>query len=751
MLKYLLVLSGLWLTVLPAFSYSTPGKAVSTIKGVTIDDETGDALGFVYLHLEELNRTEVAHIDGTFEFRNVPSGTYTLSATRIGYRPATLRIDVPVNDTVRVTLSLQPSVLSGNAILVTGDKNRSAGPGLEQVSRSLSGNALRRDLGGTLAKTLEAIPGLSSRTMGSAPARPVVRGLGGERVLILQDGARTGDVSSQSSDHAVTVDPSAAEKIEIARGPAALKYGGNAVGGVINVVRRQIATALPDQLHGTASLQGETVNNGGFASLQASLPLGSFALHVDGNIRSARNLQTADGELINSGLLSTSDAIGISYIRPWGYAGGSFSAHFSQYGIPPDPTGGHPDGVDIDLRKYQMDAKSEVFFEQSFIRRLESNLSYKNYFHREFESSGVIGTEFGVLTTNASIDARHGESGLLQSGNMGLWAEVKDYAVQGANTPDSKAYSLAAYLVEEKDIGPVRMEAGARLELISAVPRETNPNSRIGNIRKRNFAGLASSVSAVYDFGSGFFTGLSLLHSYRAPSQEELYSEGPHLASYSYEIGNPDLEAERGLSKELFVRYRGDRFRADLSLYRNDFSNYIYPRNTGRPSVRFPTLNEYQFTGNDALFYGFEFSSELALGRRWAVTAGASYTLARREVTLAEQQTSGDSRDTRPLPMIPPLKSNLSLKYASGGFEAGTRARLASSQNRTGEFETPTDGYAIFDLFGQYRFQSGQLLHTISVRAENLFDTSYRSHLSRIKELMPEPGRNVSLLYRVYF
>lgn len=750
-MKYIFTSLTLILVLHSATDALASKQAASLIRGTILDEKTGEALGFAYLHLEELNRTEVAHNDGSFEFKNVPSGTYTLSASRIGYRPTTLSLDVPRNDTVDVKIRLTPSVLSGNAILVTGEKNRSVGSELEQVSRSLSGEALRRELGSTLSKTLEAIPGLSSRTMGSAPARPVIRGLGGERVLILQDGTRTGDVSSQSADHAVTVDPSSAEEIEIARGPAALKYGGNAVGGVINVVRRQIATALPDQLHGTGSLQGESVNSGAIASLQAGLPIGSFALQLDGNFRYTQNLQTPEGELANSGLLSSSDAVGLSYIRPWGYAGGAFSSYISNYGIPPDPTRGHPEGVDIEMRKYQADAKSEIYFEESFLRGIEINYSFKNYFHQEFEAGGAIGTEYGVLTTNASVDARHNSWKFLQNGNFGVWAEAKDYAVQGANTPDSDAYSLAGYLIEEKDFGPLHTEFGTRLELIQSVPSRSNPNSRIGNIRERSFAGLASSFAAVHDFGSGFFTGISLLHSFRAPSQEELYSEGPHLASYSYEIGNPNLDPERSFSKELFLRYRRSDFRAELSLYHNDFSNYIYPRNTGRPSVRFPTLNEYQFIGAEALLYGFEFSSELAITRSLALTLGASYTHAEREVTQQERQVTGQTGETQPLPMIPPLKSDISLKYASGGFEIGSRARLAAKQERTGDFEQPTEGYAVFDLFGQYRLQSNRLLHTFSLRAENLLDTSYRSHLSRIKELMPEPGRNVSLLYRVYF
>ncbi len=748
MQKYLLLLFLSFWIFSPLYSF---GGQSSAVQGYVYDREDGEPIGFAYLHLEELNRTAVAHSDGFFEFTNVPSGNYTLSVTRIGYRTTAKQITVSQNDTLNVEIFMSTSVLSGDAVVVTGDQDASVGSSLEHVSKSLSGNELRRDLGSTLAETLEDMPGLDSRSMGSAPSRPIIRGLGGERVLILQDGARTGDVSSQSSDHAVTVDPVSAEKIEVARGPAALKYGGNAIGGVINVVRNQISTSMPDHFHGTLSLQGESVNTGGTSALQAGLPLGSFARKFDGNIRSTQNIQTPEGKLENSGLLSTNNAVGLSYVRPWGYAGGAFSMYRNEYGIPPDPLGGHEEGVNIEMRKYQFDGKSEIFFEDSFFRATEISYSFKNYFHREIEPGGAIGTEFGVLTSNASFNARHGESGFLQQGTWGLWAEAKNYAVQGANTPDSDSYSLAAYLIEQKDFGPLHTEFGGRLDVINSVPVQEDPDSRIGNIREQTFTGLSTSFSAVYDFGSGFFSGFSLMHSFRAPTQEELYSEGPHLASYSYEIGNPDLKPERGFGKELFVRYRGGKFQAELTGYHNDFNNYIYPRNTGRPSLRFPSLNEYQFFGADALLYGVEFSTELSISRRFSFRGSFNYTHGEREVTEQEQQVGGQEEGVQPLPMIPPLKGNLNLTYSTGSLEIGSRLRLAASQDRTGDFEEPTDGYGVLDLHGQYRIQRGQFLHTLSLRADNLLDNKYYNHLSRIKELMPEPGRNISLLYRVYF
>lgn len=727
------------LVATPILALASPYRDTGVIQGRAVDRETGAPLSFVYLHLEELTRTVTAHADGTFQFGNIPAGTYTLSASRIGYQTVSQTVTVEGGDTTEVTISLKPSVLSGDAIEIVGQKMQ-LGAGMEGASEIISGAELRQNLGTTLAGTLSEIPGFSSRSMGSAPSRPIIRGLGGERVLILQDGRRTGDVSSQSADHAVTVDPVTAEEIEVARGPEALQYGSNAIGGVVNVVRNQISAIQPDHMHGTASLHGKTVNTGMVAALEAGVPVGeNLALKFNGNLRTARNMHTPLGELENSGLFSSNSSLGLSYIQPWGYAGIVVGGYVNHYGIPPDPEGGHEHGVDIELRKYQTAVKSEILFSESFFKSLETDLSYKNYYHREVEPQGEIGTEYGLLTTNFSATARH--AGLFDEGKIGIWAEAKDYAVNGTQTPDSKAYSLAAFVIEEIAIGALTMKAGARFDAVSVSPEETDPNSSIGNIRNRDFAALSSSASAVYNFGAGFYSGATFMHSFRAPSQEELYSEGPHLASYSYEVGNPDLKPERGLGKELFIRYQNSAATAEVAVYHNSFNNYIYPRNTGRASIRFPSLNVYQFTGVEARFQGIEASTQLQFFDHWAFSGSLSYT-------EAGQKTGNE---WQPLPMIPPLKGTVGLTYAPGKLRLGAKARLAAEQNRTAEFETPTDGYAVFDLFAQYRFQSGDLLHTFALNATNIFNATYRNHLSRIKEIIPEPGRSVSLLYRVYF
>jgi len=341
----------------------------------------------------------------------------------------------------------------------------------------------------------------------------------------------------------------------------------------------------------------------------------------------------------------------------------------------------------------------------------------------------------------------HGGLGFFENGKFGIWTEIEDYAVRGANTPDANSYKFASYLIEEVELDAFKIEAGLRFDYVLNQPKVDDPNSNIGNIRARDFYALSSSLNAFYELGKGFSLGTVLLHSFRAPSLEELYSEGPHLASLSFEIGNPELDPERSIAKEIFTRWQGAKSTFKAAVFHNDFSNFNYARNTGQANSRFPSLNNYQFVGTEAELYGFEVAAEHQFLQNWVIDASASFTIGQQDTT----DQNGNNPGTRPLPQIPPFKAKSSLKYAKDGFEIGSRFTFAAEQNRTGEFEDPTDSYFLTDIFAQYRFDTNKLLHTISLNVNNLLDEEYYNHLSRIKDLRPEPGRNFSILYRIYF
>lgn len=724
-----------------------------TVEGVVLDYETREPVSFAYLHLEEINRTTTTDRNGYFRLRNVPAGNYTLIIHRIGYMSLNQVITIEDDEVAELILEMRPTVLSGDAIHVIGDAEQTVGSGLEHASVKVVGERLRRNLDATLSSTLGNEPGISERSMGAASGRPVIRGLGDERVLILEDGQRTGDVSWTTADHSVTVDPSSAEEIQIARGPAALEYGSGAIGGVINVVRNQIPNSVPTSTTGSVSLQGTSVNSGVMTAGNLSIPWrDDFVLNLDLNGRIGHDYETPLGKLNNSYLQTTSNSFGLSHIRSWGYAGLSGSMYLSHYGIPPDPVGGHPNGVDIEMSKYQTEARTEILLGSSFFDLLEVRGSFIRYNHAEIESSGSIGTEYDMNTTTGSIKLRNTGWSIFSDGVIGAWGEYIDYSVFGTTgNPDSRSWSGSLFIIQEADIGSLHLETGLRLNHVSGRPQQERVSGIIGNVRKRNFTGLESSISAIYDFGRGFHLGSTIMHSWRAPSLEELYSEGPHLAAYAFEVGNPNLDPERGLGSEIFGRYNHDRATIELAGYYNYFSNYIHSQNTGEMRPPRTDLFTYQFVGTTATIYGTELSAEYQLVRNLVIDGSISLTIGDRVVTDEEKEITGLTESEQPLPMIPPFKGNFGLRYSFDSFTVGGRARLSAKQDRLGEFETPTDSYSVFDLNVQYRFNWGTTLHTVSLNALNLFNEEYYNHLSKIKDLFPEPGRSVNLLYRVYF
>jgi len=722
-----------------------------TITGIVTDAETGEPVPYAYLHLESINRTTTTDREGRFELRNIPEGTHTIKIHRIGYITQSQSFRIEGDETTELSFQMRATVLSGQAIEVLADANGTVGSHIEHASIHIIGDQLRRNLDVTLSGTLSNQAGFSERTMGVAPGRPVMRGLGDERVLILEDGGRTGDVSWTSGDHSVTVDPSAANEIEIARGPAALQYGSGAIGGVINVVRNQIPNSVPSRITGTFSTQGSTVNQGLLGGGNLTIPWNDFVLNLDLSGRFGQDYSTPAGTLSNTYLRTANNGFGLGYIQPWGYAGLSGSFYYSEYGIPPDPVGGHPSGVDIEMYKYQTEGRAEVLIRNSFFSLLEARASFIRYHHVELEAGGIVGTQYDMDTFTGSVKMRNKEWALFDEGVLGIWGDFVDYSVFGSRTPNSNALNGAIFAIQETDIGSLHLEVGFRLNYSITRPERERPNSFIGHVRERKFAGLESSVSGIYNFRNGLFLGSTFMHSWRAPSLEELYSEGPHLAAYAYEVGNPDLDAERGLGNELFLRYKKDNFNMQLAGYYNYFNNYLHAQDTGRPSIPRADLNEFQYVSTKAAIYGLEFTSEYQLFQNVAVDGNISMTIGDRDVSEEEKDRTGLTKSSQPLPMIPPLKGTVGIRHSLNGLTLGGKVRMAAKQDRLGEFETPTDGYFLLDLNAQYSFTWRDTFQTISLNALNILNEEYYNHLSLIKEIFPEPGRNINLLYRVYF
>lgn len=736
---------------------SNPGTSdllqPGTLKGVVVDSESGEPVGFVYLHLGRLNRTAVTDTDGRFQIGNIPPGEYQLSLHRVGYQERVIGVSIQVTESrEELVIRIQRREATGEAVIVT-DESAFSGSGIEGPSVKITGVDLRRDLGATLAETLSRQPGIAVRSLGTAPGRPVLRGLGDERLLILQDGQLSADASAFSADHAVTIDPSGSDEIEISRGPAALIYGGNALGGVINVVKNRIATSIPQKIHGKTGFQWNSADRSVSGGGDITLPLRNMAFHADVHGKAASNMHSPEGRIPNtqSGLLR-GDA-GWSFIQPWGYTGIHIHTSTQNYGIPPDPNSGHPEGVDIEMSQFQVESRSELMLStgKTPFELLETRLSFIGYQHDEIESGGFIGTSYRLQTLQGSANARTRPLLFFRHGTVGISGETQRYEVSDQGI-DSRKTGGALFVIQETGNDRITFQTGARIDVVHQQPAREGTSGILGEITSRTFTGWSGSILFTYRFHPRWQAGFTTMRSFRAPGAEELYSRGPHLAVYSYEIGNPQLEAERGWGNDLFLTYQTDRLNWKGSLFYNTFNNYIYPRDTGQQSIPNPNIDLYQHTGSPARIYGAEAQITADITRTFEIAVSGTLTEGNRSLSNEEQEIRGLTNREEPLPLIPPAKIQAEVTYHHQNIRSALIFTRVFSQTRLAEFETRTDAYNRLEASLQYRFSDkGKKLHTISLQGKNLTNAAYRNHLSRIKEIYSEPGIHVRLLYQLFF
>ena len=708
------------------------------IEGVVRDARTGDPLAGAQVSVVGTGRRAVTHGDGAFHLAGVARGAYDLRADRLGYQGATVEVAVG-NESPVVVIELDSSPIAVQEMVVTATiGERAAAETLRPVG-VMTGDELQLRMEGTVAATLASMPGLAVASMGPAVSQPVIRGLSGDRVLMLEDGTATGDASNSGSDHTTAVDPSSARRIEVVRGPGALLYGGNALGGVINVIRDEIPASVPHHPTGAATLQSQTVTGGFGGGATAAFAVSErVPVRVEVAARRVGDLRTPKGTLPNTDGGMWSAAAGAAHVAEWGRFGASFRGYINDYGIPGGFVGGHEEGVRIKMERTATKFRTVVDRPVAIFDNLRFDGTHTWYRHKEIEPPDILGTLYVQHTAGGDVLGRHGGWGPFAAGALGARLSWEDFEYGGGlYTPDTRRFKAALYMLEELDLGPAKVEWGLRYDWTLADPLEEDPDSDIGEIRDRSFHSLSGSLGVLYSHGSGLTLGASAVRAFRTPDVNELYSEGPHLAAYFFEVGNPSLEGEIGRGLDVFARFESDRMRAEVTGFYNDIKDYIYGEDTGRLSrVLLPV---YQFRGNDAVFSGFEASVSVDVGRGLALEGVAS-------------SVTGKLKDSgQPLPLVPPLKGHVGLKYERPSWFVRGDAEVAARQDRIGEFEKPTDGYAIFNAAVGARLTVGGRLTVLTASLDNIENTEYRNHLSRVKEIKPEAGRGLSVTYRVVF
>ena len=630
------------------------------------------------------------------------------------------------------------------SVVVTASPFARSQAELTSATGVLAGRDLALQQQATLGETLSAQPGMSSTYFGPGASRPLIRGLGGDRIRILQNGTGTQDASVTSPDHAVSVEPFLVKRIEVVRGPASLLYGSSAVGGVVNVIDHRIETEMPanrfsgsfDTRYGTGA---EEFAYGGVTDLAlVKTDTHAFVLHLDGFKRQSDDVRTPIGRLTNSAVDNEGASIGLSYVSDTFDAGINYNGFNSLYGTVAEPD------VEIDLRQRRVDFAAEVKQDFGIFTGARLKFGTADYRHVELEG-GTPGTTF----TNTGYDGRLELLHAPLAGFTGAWGiqtQRSDFDVVGAEAfmPPALTENHALFIFEEAKTGAFTWQAGARVENQSI---DTRANANFPVAQSRDETTLSLSGGVVYAINPAYALAFSVTGTERAPNAQELYSNGPHIGTASYEVGDPSLSTEKSVGVELGLRKLTGFVTGSFNLFANRFDGYIFEQDTGAIDLGDPLdpdddLPIYQFVQRDALFYGAE------LETLWHLHAGERHTL---DLKLNADCTVAEESNGDPLPRIPPVKGLVGLAWTSGPWNAGTDWQLVAKQDRSAPGETDTDGYTLLSAYAGYRFVQGPVTYDLFVRGSNLTNEEARLHTSFLKDIAPLPGRSVTLGLRASF
>jgi iron complex outermembrane receptor protein len=629
----------------------------------------------------------------------------------------------------------------------------------------LDGEELQNRLENSIGETLRREPGISSTFFGPGASRPVIRGLGGDRISVLDSGIGSIDASATSPDHAVSVEPAMAERIEIVRGASMLLYGSSAAGGVVNVFSGRIPRDLPEGgVDGALRVGGSTVDDGveaagGFDVDLGKSGAGNFVFHGEGFYRSADDYDIpgfAESEALraseppplpgeekeevfgtaeNTSLRTRGGAAGISYVVGNGFIGLSANALNTNYGVPgahdheDGGAGGEEEGgVTIGLKQRRIDFDSAIETDFLFFRKASLRVGYADYEHREIDPSGETGTTF----TNEGVEGRlellekpWSFAGGEIDGAIGVQWKLRDFAAIGeeAFTPPSTTRQIGLFALKEYSIGAFRFDVGGRYE---ATRHEAEDLSIA-----RDFDSVSVSAGFGFELSDNVFFGVNGFRTERAPSTEELFSNGPHLATNSFEIGDATLDLEIGRGVEATAKFSTNRVAIAINGFYTSYRDFIYEAATGSVQDDLPV---FAYVAADAAFRGFEAEAEAEL----FVAAGFDFHAdAALDYVRATVDVSGD----QDLPRIPPFSGLFGIEANSKAFDIRLEADYAAAQRKVAQIELPTDDYFLLNAFLTWRPIAGKGL-AFRFAALNLSDAEARIHSSFIKDLAPLTGRS---------
>lgn len=645
-------------------------------------------------------------------------------------------------------IDLTPVAVTGNPLGVGSDE-------LVVPVSVLNGRELSLRRASTLGETLNGIPGVTATQFGPNASRPVIRGLDAERVRIMQNGIGILDASSLSFDHAVGIDPLIIEQIDVVRGPAALLYGGSAMGGVVNAIDHRIPTEKLDGIVGRAETRFGGADSARNAAAVIDIGNGVFAIHGDFYNRKTDDLDIpgfavsgrknrADGtprenkgKLVNSSAESDGGALGASLTFDNGYIGLSYSILDSNYGVVAE------EEVRIDMNSNRWELASEFKDLGNIINRVKFRMAHTDYEHKELE-----GTEVGTTFTNrgleGSLELGHANIGPVQ-GVLGYQFSNTNFAALGdeAFVPSVNTQNKALYLYEELPLGSDeqkhKITFGGRLGHTTV---DSKASAIFGAGQNNSFNPNSFAVGGLYQINPNWSLTSNLSHNERAPSYFELYANGAHIATGQFEVGNAQFDKEKSNGIDAQIRWKDAHHSFSLGAYYTRFSNFIGLFDTGNIDAG-SGLPIAQFGAVPATFKGLEAEGKFNIANNWDLSVRGDYVHAK------------DTRNNDDLPRIAPLRLGAGLNYTLGGFTAKLDVLRAFKQNNTAENELVTDGYTNVSAIMAYKLgglvNTGRFNIELFAKANNLLNDEIREHASFLKDIAPAGERSLLIGARADF
>lgn len=717
-----------------------------TLQGTVTLQGKGTPLHQVSIRIVQLKRGIETDAKGQYRLSNVPPGRYTVLAHLDRFPDLVENIEIKSGETFQLDFVMSVATVSEEVTVTATGTEESVFESFQSIT-TLDSAELLAEANPSIGEALENESGVSKRSFGPGSSRPVIRGFDGDRVLVLEDGVRTGSLGSQSGDHGETVNVLSLERVEVVKGPATLLYGSNAIGGVVNAVtgHNQMHYDPHAGLRGFFTGVGGSTNDLGGVAGGVEYGRNNLLFWFNGGAQRTGDYDTPIGPVPNSAARNRNATLGAGYFGPRSFFSGSYAVESARYGVPfaglfhgrheEESATGHAgeeepaaEEVDLALRKHQLRVNGGLRELDAPITSARLSLTYSDYEHRELEGE-VIGTEFfnNQFTYRADFDQR--PVGRL-TGQFGLWGMRRDYDVVGdeALSPPVLHNAFAAFILEQVELDRVRFQFGARIERNAYDVRVDKPD--------RTFTGFSGAAGVRVNLWRGGAAVANVTRSHRAPALEELYNFGPHIGNLTFEVGNASLTDETSNGLDLSLRHHGDRLRAELNVFYYRIKDFVYLAPTGAVE---DGLRVADYAQDTSRFVGGELNVNWQFHRWLALDLGL-------DAVDAELVATGT-----PLPRIPPLGGRAGLVFQWNGLTVNPELTFADRQDQLFPYETPTAGYGRFDVEASYTIAHEHVAHVISLNGFNLTDTLYRNHLSFIKDLAPEIGRGIRASYTLRF